>query len=190
MRKYPRWHSATGERLQRVVPVALALLALCGCKREERSFRQDPPIAAALDGVAAMPNGIGGRPPEVYFALGKPYRSNAYQLSEGKRLYSWFGCPECHAEGQGSPRGPSLLDGWWNHGPGIETIYLSIRDGRPGGMPAFRTRLTPDQLWQLAGYVQVLGAYSASTAAPSRNDAPQSRPAENRAPARFAPLEP
>ncbi|WP_149538534.1 c-type cytochrome [Siccirubricoccus phaeus] len=168
----------------------LALALLGACKREVRELRPDPPVAAALGGVAALPVGIGGRPPEVYFALGKPYRTNAYQLSEGKRLYAWFGCAECHGQGEGTARGPALLDGWWNYGPAMETIYLSLRDGRPGGMPAFHTRLTEDQLWQLAGYVQQLGAYSGGAAAPGRSDEPPVRPAENRAPARFAPLEP
>jgi cytochrome c oxidase cbb3-type subunit 3 len=190
MRELILRHPAAGTRVWLAFPLGLALLALCGCRREERDIRLDPPVAAALDGVAAMPNGIGGCPPEVYFALGKAYRGNAYQLSEGKRLYAWFGCSECHRDGEGSARGPSLLDGWWHYGPGIETIYLSIRDGRPGGMPPFRTRLTNEQLWQLAGYVQLLGAYSASAAAPGRSDQVQSRPAENRAPARLAPLEP
>jgi cytochrome c oxidase cbb3-type subunit 3 len=190
MRNPSRRHLAAGASVRLAVPLGLALLALCGCRREARDIRLDPPVAAALDGVAAMPDGIGGRPPEVYFALGKPYRGNAYQLSEGKRLFAWFGCPDCHRNGEGSSRGPSLLDGWWNYGPGIVTIYLSIRDGRPGGMPPFRMRLTNEQLWQLAGYVQLLGAYSASAAAPGRSDQVQSRPAENRAPARFAPLEP
>ena len=50
-------------------------------------------------------------------------------------------------------------------------------------MPAFSDKLTTEQTWQLAGYVKIMGAYSATTAAPSRNDEMQSRPAENRAPA-------
>jgi mono/diheme cytochrome c family protein len=37
----------------------------------------------------------------------------------------------------------------------------SIRDGRPHGMPAFRDKMTIEQIWQLAGYVQTIGAYSA-----------------------------
>ena len=54
---------------------------------------------------------------------------------------------------------------------------------RPDGMPAFRDKLTTEQIWQLAGYVQAMGAYSAQTAAPNRNDEMQARPSENRAPA-------
>ena len=157
-------------------------MATGGCQREERELRLDPPIAAALDRIALMQNGISGAPPAVYFALDKPYESNAYNLSQGKRLYSWFGCKTCHADGQGGA-GPGFLDGWWNYGPEMVSIFASIRDGRPHGMPAFRDKMTTEQIWQLAGYVQTIGAYSAKTAAPSRNDEKQTRPAENRTPA-------
>jgi cytochrome c oxidase cbb3-type subunit 3 len=63
------------------------------------------------------------------------------------------------------------------------SVFASIRDGRPHGMPAFRDKMTTEQIWQLAGYVRTVGAYSAKTAAPSRNDEKQTRPSENRAPA-------
>jgi cytochrome c oxidase cbb3-type subunit 3 len=162
--------------------LSIASVSVAGCQREERQLRLDPPVAAALDKIALMPNGIGGAPPETYFALDKPYETNAYNLSEGKRLYSWFGCKSCHSEGQGGI-GPAFLDGWWSYGPEMVSIFASIRDGRPHGMPAFRVKMTTEQIWQLAGYVQTIGAYSAKTAAPSRNDEKQTRPAENRAPA-------
>jgi cytochrome c oxidase cbb3-type subunit III len=155
---------------------------LFGCEREERQLRLDPPIATALDHLRLMPNGISGAPPEVYFALDKPYESNAYELSQGKRLYSWFGCKSCHGDGQGGI-GPSFLDGWWLYGPEMISITSSIRDGRPHGMPAFKDKMTSEQIWQLAGYVQTIGAYSAKTAAPGRDDDKQTRPAENRGPA-------
>jgi cytochrome c oxidase cbb3-type subunit 3 len=63
------------------------------------------------------------------------------------------------------------------------SIVSSIRDGRPHGMPPFRTKMTIEQIWQLAGYIQTIGAYKAKVTAPSRNDAKHTRPAENRLPA-------
>ena len=164
-----------------------ALVLLGGCRLEDRETRPDPPVAQALGQVALMPNGIGGSPPEVYAALGRPYRDSAFHLSQGKRLYEWFGCQACHADGQGGS-GPSLIDGWWNYGPDLPTLYTTIHDGRPGGMPAFRDRMTRDQIWQLAAYAQAMGAYTGSLAAPGRSDRPQTRPAENRLPAASAPL--
>ena len=172
-----------------VIWLSLALLAasasigaFVGWAREGRIYRLDPPLAADLGHIQLMPNGISGAPPEVYFAMGKPYENTAYDMSQGKRLYSWFGCAACHKNGEGGV-GPSFLDGWWLYGPEMVSIVASIRDGRPHGMPAFRERMTIDQIWQLAGYVKSIGAYSAKTTAPSRNDDKQTRPAENRAPA-------
>ncbi|MBB4566856.1 c-type cytochrome [Rhizobium leucaenae] len=162
--------------------VALGVAALIGDAREARQYRTDPPVGAALDELRLMPNGISGTPPEIYFALGKPYEETAYDLSQGKRLYSWFGCAACHGDGRGGV-GPSFLDGWWLYGPEMVSIAASIRDGRSHGMPAFRDKMTIDEIWQLAGYVQTIGAYRAKITAPSRNDDKQTRPAENRAPA-------
>lgn len=178
-------HQEGSHRSLRTSVVVTVLLAtvLAGCEREERRLRLDPPLAAALNDIRLMPNGIGGTPPEIYFALDQPYQNNAYNLSQGKRLYSWFECGSCHGkDGQGG-LGPSFLDGWWLYGPEAVSIAASIRDGRPHGMPPFGHKLTSEQVWQLAGYIQTIGAYSEKTAAPSRNDDKQGRPAENRAPA-------
>ncbi|MFL9826732.1 c-type cytochrome [Rhodoplanes sp. SY1] len=168
--------------------VLVITLATAACQRESRELRLDPPVAAALDGIRLMPNRIGGAPPQVYTALDKPYETNAYAIAEGKRLYAWFGCRDCHGDGEGG-KGPAFLDGWWAYGPDMVSIVASIRDGRPHGMPAFRDKLTREQIWQLAGYVQTIGAYSAKIAAPGRSDTTPTRPAENRAPAaiRFDP---
>ena len=92
-----------------------------GLTWQGRQFRLDPPVSAALEGLRLMPNRIGGTPPEVYFALGKPFESVAYDLSQGKRLYTWFGCPACHGVGEGG-RGPAFLDGRWIYGPSMGSI--------------------------------------------------------------------
>ena len=161
----------------------LLISSLCGCAREKRQYRTDPPVTSALEAVAPMPIGIAGAPPDAYVAAGEPYGSNAYDLSQGKQLYTEFNCSGCHADGGGAS-GPAFLNGWWRYGPQDVSIFVSIRDGRPRGMPAFKNQLTTEQIWQLTGYVQTIGAYSAKTSAPSRNDAMQSRPAENRSPAK------
>ena len=153
-----------------------------GWLRNARELRTDPALSADLDLFKLMPNGISGKPPQSYFASGQPYESDAYNLGQGKRLYTWFGCQDCHGDGRGKT-GPSFLDGWWLYGPEMVSIVSSIRDGRPHGMPAFQQKMTIEEIWQLAGYVQTIGAYSAKTAAPGRNDDKNTRPAENRAPA-------
>jgi cytochrome c oxidase cbb3-type subunit 3 len=198
----PRGSGGTGKRNQvrifgsssRSTAATLSTCAvvasfLTSCDRERRDLRADPPVAAALDNVALMPGGRLGAAPEIDRALGKPFENNAFNRSEGKRLYAWFGCRQCHGDGEGG-KGPPFLDGWWIYGPDPVSIFASIRDGRPHGMPAFRDRLVTEQIWQITGYVRSIGAYAANTAAPSRSDEPFKRPAENRAPANLAPLEP
>ena len=168
--------------MTRVLSALLVASILCACQREERNSRLDPPLTSALANYALMPNRIGGATPEVYSALGTPYETNSYNLAEGKRLFEWFNCKGCHADGGGNS-GPALLDGWWRYGSDIVSIVATLREGRPHGMPSYQNKLTTEEMWQLAGYVGTIGAYSAKTAAPSRNDAMQTRPAENRAPA-------
>jgi cytochrome c oxidase cbb3-type subunit III len=162
----------------------VALTALAACKREIRSLRTDPPVADALNHVEPMSDRIGGAVPRVVSALDDPYQNNAWELNQGKRLYTWFNCKSCHADGGGAS-GPPLMAGWWRYGPDEVSIFLSIRDGRPDGMPQFGSRLTREQIWELTGYVRSIGAWSATTAAPSRNDEMHARPSENRAPASF-----
>jgi len=164
------------------LPGLAAMNCLVGCEREKRDLRLDPPIAAALDRSASMPNGIAGAPPEVEAKMGHPYAGNSYQLSQGKRLFDQFNCKGCHGDGGGGS-GPALIDGWWAYGPEIVSIFHSIRDGRPNGMPSYRDRLTTEQMWQLAGYIQKIGAYTGKPEAPGRNDEMQTMPAENRTPA-------
>jgi cytochrome c oxidase cbb3-type subunit 3 len=173
----------------RRLTILVCLLLLSGCKREQRDLRMDPPIDSAMNAIALMPELISGAPPDVEVALGKRYDGNAWQLSQGKRLYDWFNCKGCHANGGGAS-GPAFLDGWWRYGPDIVSVFSSIRDGRPHGMPAFRDKLTTEQMWQLSGYVRSMGMYKPVTAAPGRNDEMQSRPAEGRGPAASDPYYP
>ena len=51
----------------------IVALAAAGCQREERQLRLDPPVVAALEQIALMPNRISGTPPQIYFALDRPY---------------------------------------------------------------------------------------------------------------------
>ena len=171
-------------RVAVVVAFLLSLPFLVACEREKRDLRLDPPALEALDAIATMPDGISGAPSDVYVAMNRTYEANAYQLSQGKRLYEWFNCTGCHANGGGGP-GPAFLDGWWRYGPDPVSIFASIRDGRPHGMPSYRDKL---DIRNRCGSSRLMCRQSAAvrclrTAAPSREDEIESRPAENRGPA-------
>jgi len=66
-----------------------------------------------------------------------PYENNAYNLSEGKRLYQWFNCVGCHAHG-GGDSGPPLMDNQWRYGGEIEQIYATIQQGTAQRHARFR----------------------------------------------------
>jgi len=164
------------------VIAAMLAMVLVACEREERTFRLDPPASEQLETIAVSPMGNRGAPPPVASTRGNRYEENAYHLSEGKRLYSWFNCNGCHANGGGGS-GPALMDARWKYGGDLVDIAASIRDGRPNGMPAFGEIIPAEQIWQVAAYVGAIGQLMPRGAEPGRNDEIQARPAENRAPA-------
>jgi cytochrome c oxidase cbb3-type subunit 3 len=133
---------------------ACLALAAASCGRETRDYRstamQAPARAAAFEG-------------------------NAWHISQGQRLYAWMNCSGCHAHGGGG-MGPPLTDEEWRYGASMEEIVKTILDGRPGGMPAFRGRITDDQAWQLAAFVRTLSSQTRHDLRPSRADEPANIP--------------
>jgi cytochrome c oxidase cbb3-type subunit 3 len=158
--------------------LALALSAvamLCACQREERDFRQ-PPLAAAASNEIQMTSLQAGTPspkPDMPF----PQDRQAYDLSQGKRLYTWYNCNGCHAQG-GGDSGPPLMDDRWIYGSRPENIFATIVEGRPNGMPSFRGRIPDLQVWQIVAYVRSMSGLVPMDAAPGRNDAMQAKEPE------------
>ncbi len=83
---------------------------------------------------------------------GKPHDSLRAQL--GKRLFS--NCAACHgADAKGNPAlgAPNLTDIVWLYGGNLADIAETIRRGRIGEMPAWRTRLGSDDTSLIAAWV-------------------------------------
>jgi cytochrome c oxidase cbb3-type subunit 3 len=164
-----------------MIRFALACALICAtgvaaCEREQREFRADPAQTANLGEEAWLSASEAAKQ-----KLAQQYEQNAYHLSQGKRLYTWFNCVGCHANGGGGS-GPALMDDKWIYGAQIEDIVASILEGRPNGMPSFKNKITDEQVWQIAAYVRSMGRYVPQDAAPGRNDHMNARPAENRLP--------
>jgi cytochrome c oxidase cbb3-type subunit 3 len=158
-----------------------ASLLLPACQREERDMRPDPSLGSSDQAVPVTTLAPGGERPSFSDAKAAEFEGNAYHLSEGKRLFDWFNCSGCHANGGGG-MGPALMDAKWIYGSSIESIHASIRDGRPNGMPSFRNYVPDDQIWELAAFVHSLSGNAPKAAAPGRNDDMMPRPSENRLP--------
>jgi cytochrome c oxidase cbb3-type subunit 3 len=129
----------------------LMLLALAACGRETRDF--------SGKAMAANPRGAA-------------FEGNAFHIAQGQRLFAWMNCTGCHSHGGGG-MGPPLMDDEWRYGGTMDEIAATILDGRPGGMPAFRGKVTEDQAWQLAAFVRALSAQPRQDALPARADEPR-----------------
>jgi cytochrome c oxidase cbb3-type subunit 3 len=146
----------------------LAALLLCaGCKREERRFRSEP-SSNGRPGFARLSELQPG-PPTPGPDVASPYIKNAAAISEGMELYSQMNCVGCHFHGGGGI-GPPLMDQKWIYGSDPENVFATIVEGRPNGMPSFRSKLTDDQVWKIVAYVQSLGGLPDQSALPGRPD--------------------
>jgi cytochrome c oxidase cbb3-type subunit 3 len=141
--------------------------ALTACSRETRSFGNPDTNRAGVrvddDAGASMQPG-----PD-------PFGQNAWAMGQGGRLFEQMNCSGCHFHGGGG-MGPPLMDGKWIYGEDDASIFTSIVEGRPNGMPAFRGRLGDDQVWQLVSYVKSLGGNASSFSASARDDHMNVRP--------------
>ena len=156
------------ERLRPALCALLcALLCLWGCEREQRRFRESPPSAmpaAIVRGSALQPG-----PTIDSTHLSNAYQENAYAVSEGQRLFGWYNCSGCHANGGGG-MGPPLVDDEWIYGSAPEQVYQTIVEGRPNGMPSFGSRVPTPQVWMLVAYVRSLSALTPAYTRAARAD--------------------
>jgi cytochrome c oxidase cbb3-type subunit 3 len=158
----------------RLSALALCVVALVACEREQRTLVQPPKTAEVVKSIRMNENLTAAD-----VQAGNSYELNAQALADGKRLYTWFNCNGCHSQGGGG-MGPPLMDDKWLYGSEPANIVATILEGRPNGMPAFGGRVNEAQAWQLAAYVRSLAGLVPKDAATSRSDTLTGRPAENR----------
>jgi cytochrome c oxidase cbb3-type subunit 3 len=119
--------------------IVMIAQALAGCSSEKRA------IGPALPQI--RPTG----PSDPRIAL---FETNVYQVSQGSRYFTWYGCGECHQ--RGVTGAPDLAAGRWIHGGRFNDVYASIADGRGAQMHRFGAIIPGEQLWQLTAYVRSL----------------------------------
>jgi cytochrome c oxidase cbb3-type subunit 3 len=159
--------------------IVLVVLFVVSCEREERRFREMP-AAAARRNTERLTSLVPG-PYTADIKVDNPYGYNAYAIGEGKRLFTWYNCQGCHANGGGG-MGPPLMDDRWRYGSDPEQIFATIVEGRPNGMPSFRGKIPEYQVWQLVAYVHSLSGNVPKDAAGGRQDNMQVRKQEQALP--------
>ena len=147
--------------------MALVILVLGACEREERDYRPTPAAAARAQTITLSALQLGGQ--SAPLVVPNEYEQSAYAVSEGQRLYRWYNCNGCHANGGGAI-GPPLMDDQWIYGSAPADVVATILEGRPNGMPAFRGKIPDHQAMQIAAYVRSLSGQLAKDVAPARTD--------------------
>jgi len=132
-----------------------AVFAAGACRRNAQQLRDRASSASIPQSIAVSELQAGPHTPPV--DVKNPYEGNAYQISEGQRLYEWYNCGGCHFRGGGGI-GPPLMDREWIYGGEAANIFATIVEGRPNGMPSWRGRIPTNQVWQIVAYVQSMDA--------------------------------
>jgi cytochrome c oxidase cbb3-type subunit 3 len=154
------------------------VVVLVGCEREDRRLNQQSPPAPTqfVSQVSLQPG-----PTVIGDTTEGPFDDNAYGTSEGMRLFGQMNCSGCHSHGGGG-MGPALMDDEWIYGSTPKQIFATIAEGRANGMPAWKYRLTNEQIWQLVAYVRSLSGLTPKGARPSRSDQMMVKPAPSQTP--------
>jgi cytochrome c oxidase cbb3-type subunit 3 len=74
------------------------------------------------------------------------------------------------------------MDDKWIYGSEPRSIYASILEGRPNGMPSFRGKIPDAQVWQLVAYIRSMSGKVPAFASPGRDDAMSTKEPETMAP--------
>ena len=154
--------------------IGICVLTLTSCQREQRQLRPAP-ARLAIFGDAARESELQPGGPQSQPVVANPYTGNAYSISEGQRLFNWYNCSGCHANGGGAI-GPPLIKQEWIYGGDPANLFDTIVKGRPNGMPAWGGRIPEYQVWQIVGYVRSLNNQEPRSATPARTDIIEPKP--------------
>ena len=118
-----------------------------------------PPMAAAVGSADDVKNVAN----YVLSLSGSAHSNLAAELGKPK----FATCAACHgADGKGNQAlgAPNLTDKIWLHGWGEDAVIAMVNNGKTNVMPAFESRLSPEQIHVLAAYVWNLSQSTAVAA--------------------------
>lgn len=134
---------------------AIALLFPAGCRGPGEQQGEAPPSAAERVFVAAGELQAG--PAVMHPEVRNPLEQDPAAAADGRRLYAWYNCAGCHGMAGGGAIGPPLRDADWIYGSDPASVFQTIAQGRPNGMPAFGGRIPDEQIWRIELFIRSLG---------------------------------
>ncbi len=153
MSKPARLHDPRG------IGCVVVCLLLSACQRWESGSTTDaaPRSASPSDSITAMPMGDVAGAAHNRSSPPNPYGSNPQAVAQGRELFVRMNCAGCHGYEAKGGMGPNLTDTYWRYGGVPASLYKSIYEGRPQGMPAWNPALPADDIWKLVAYIESLG---------------------------------
>ena len=160
-----------GHAWRGIAGMSLLLAAgVAACNRAEETPDRAPPSVSERALVTAGELQAGQ--PDRGAPVANPVADVANATGEGRRLYMWFNCAGCHGTEGGGGIGPPLRDAEWIYGGNPASIFQSIAQGRPNGMPAFGGKIPDEQIWRIELYVRSLSGESGGRAGSSSGESP------------------
>lgn len=158
----------TADRTRHVVvkfASVAVLLALSSCERSHggSTAGPSPSPTPGTEAINAIPMGDVAGAAAYTGTVPNPYEGNAQAVQEGKDLFVKMNCAGCHGYGAKGAMGPNLTDRYWRYGGTPASVFKSIYEGRPQGMPAWNPALPPDDIWKLVAYIESLGGTFAAS---------------------------
>lgn len=142
-RRWPR-HLATAA-------VVLTLGALAWAQEGAAQQAPAPPSPTEMLQMPVSPLAPGDVPfPQE---VKNPNGGDPAAVKRGMLAFQTMNCIGCHAPNGGGGMGPALSMREFIYGREPANIYLSIRQGRPYGMPAWGALLSADGIWDLVTYI-------------------------------------
>lgn len=137
--------------------LVVGVLALAACQKTPNTTATSPAAQSGPAATAVSQLFPGGGSPPPNDPHDAQYLNNPAAIAAGHRLFDWYNCSGCHANGGGG-MGPPLLPHAWRYGDRLDQIYATIYQGRPNGMPSWGGKIPDGQIWQLAAFVKSLSA--------------------------------
>ncbi len=124
--------------------------AVAQVNQKERSIPDEALLGTPVTNLRI--GGVAGIPPKA--DTGRLALEDPQRIEQGMTYFNQMNCVGCHAPNGAGGMGPSLSNAKFKYGGEPANIFLTIRQGRPAGMPAFG-ELLPDQVvWDLVAYIR------------------------------------
>lgn len=114
-------------------------------------------LLGATAARAQMPDSVlKDAPKPAAGSVKNPYTGKDDAIAAGKQIWFRMSCYGCHGTMGGGGMGPNLTDAEWRYGGDDTSVFTTIKWGRSGGMPAWGSKLSDDDIYKVMAYLRSL----------------------------------